>query len=148
VGPCAAALLAGSRWPAPAGIEALPWRGTPALTRTANCPAAERCFLLGDAAGYVEPFTGEGMAWALASAVALAPLADSAVEQWEPDLPARWSRRLRSLLGGRRRACRLVTLGLRRPWLLGAALRVLAVAPWLASAAVRAINRPVRLSVN
>ena len=44
------------------------WRGTPPLTRRAPSLAAERVFVLGDAAGYVEPFTGEGMAWALASA--------------------------------------------------------------------------------
>ena len=33
------------------------------------------CCLLGDAAGYVEPFTGEGMTWAMLAAVSVAPLA-------------------------------------------------------------------------
>jgi flavin-dependent dehydrogenase len=40
-------------------------------------------FVIGDAAGYVEPFTGEGMAWALAAADGLAPLAARAVGAWD-----------------------------------------------------------------
>ena len=41
--------------------------------------AADRLFVVGDAAGYVEPFTGEGMAWAVMSAAALAPIAARAI---------------------------------------------------------------------
>ena len=36
--------------------------------------------LLGDAAGYVEPFTGEGMTWAMVSAVSIAPLAKKSLD--------------------------------------------------------------------
>lgn len=44
-------------------------RGMPALTRRRDAvEAGGRIFVLGDAAGYVEPFTGEGMTWALESA--------------------------------------------------------------------------------
>ena len=49
------------------------WRGTPALTRSAAHSGAERLLLIGDAAGYVEPFTGEGMTWALEAARAVVP---------------------------------------------------------------------------
>jgi flavin-dependent dehydrogenase len=65
---------------AEAGFDPLPeaaaasWRATPALTRRSNPPAADRVLLLGDAAGYVEPFTGEGMGWALVGALAVVPL--------------------------------------------------------------------------
>ena len=38
-----------------------------------------RLLLLGDAAGYVEPFTGEGMAWGLTAATLAAPLASSGI---------------------------------------------------------------------
>ena len=53
--------------------------------------AQDRLFLLGDAAGYVEPFTGEGIAWALASGQAVAPLASQAMERWDPQLARAWS---------------------------------------------------------
>ena len=45
-------------------LARLPWKGTPHLTRQSPRLGGERLFVLGDAAGYVEPFTGEGMAWA------------------------------------------------------------------------------------
>ena len=46
------------------------WRGTPALTRhrTFNLPAV---YITGDAIRYVEPFTGEGISWALESGILL-----------------------------------------------------------------------------
>ena len=56
------------QWP-----EFSPWMATPALTRNSS-KVVDRCvFLIGDAIGYVEPFTGEGMSWALASAEAVMP---------------------------------------------------------------------------
>ena len=63
-------------------------------SRRRTAPARrDRLFLLGDAAGYVEPFTGEGIAWALASGRAIAPLALRAIERWEPRLAGEWERR-------------------------------------------------------
>src|ERR1700690_1055166 len=41
------------------------WRGTIPLTRQTNRLSTHRVLLLGDAAGYAEPFTGEGIGWAL-----------------------------------------------------------------------------------
>ena len=96
---------------------------------------------MGDAAGYVEPFTGEGIAWALASAVALAPFVRRAAEGWTPDLIGRWRRRLDSLLGGRRRSCWLLTRVLRRPALVAALVRLLAVIPALSRPVVARLNR-------
>ena len=46
---------------------------TPTLTRRRRTIQRGRLFILGDAAGYIEPFTGEGIAWALASAAAIVP---------------------------------------------------------------------------
>ena len=41
-------------------------RGAPVLTRRRErVEARGRVFVIGDAAGYVEPFTGEGMSWAI-----------------------------------------------------------------------------------
>ncbi len=44
------------------------WKSTPHLTRRSWPVAKDRIFLLGDSMGYVEPFTGEGMSWAMAGA--------------------------------------------------------------------------------
>jgi flavin-dependent dehydrogenase len=52
-------------------IPAIPlqgWKSTPHLTRRSWPVANNRIFLVGDSMGYVEPFTGEGMSWAMAGA--------------------------------------------------------------------------------
>jgi flavin-dependent dehydrogenase len=55
-------------------VRDLNWQSTPHLTRQSDCVAMQNVFLLGDATGYVEPFTGEGMSWAFKGAEALVPL--------------------------------------------------------------------------
>jgi flavin-dependent dehydrogenase len=90
---------------------------------------------LGDSAGYVEPFTGEGMSWAVASARALAPLV---VGGWSPELPARWDRLRAQVV--RRRRCQLAAALLRRPRLVGAVASLLAHAPGLGAAFARAVH--------
>ncbi len=74
----------------PDGCEDAQWTGTPALTRESQQWSAHRLFLVGDAAGYVEPFTGEGMSWALAGAVEASRLADAGIKQWRDDLALKW----------------------------------------------------------
>jgi flavin-dependent dehydrogenase len=144
-GRAAGALLVEVGWPVVPRPAELGWRGTPALTRCARRLAAERLFLLGDAAGYIEPFTGEGMAWALASAQALAPLAARAVEQWHPTLARQWSETHRRLLGQRQLVCRLLAAVLRSPRLMRTLVRLLACAPALAAPVVRYLGeRKVR----
>jgi flavin-dependent dehydrogenase len=119
----------------------LPWRGTPALTRSARRLAAERVFVLGDAAGYIEPFTGEGMAWALTSAAAVAPLAARAAAHWRPTLAREWTACHARIVGGRQFVCRAAATVLRYPRLVRILIGVLARAPVLAVPAVRYLNR-------
>jgi flavin-dependent dehydrogenase len=138
-GAAAARLLREAGWPPPDGLEALPWRGTPALTRRAPRLAAERVFVVGDAAGYVEPFTGEGMAWALAAGAAVAPLAARAAERWRPGLAGRWAGEYRRVVG-RQVACRAAAAVLRRPWLVRLLVRLLARAPALAAPYLRLLD--------
>lgn len=142
-GPGAAAskLLNDAGWPLPAALEAAPWHGTPALTRQARRVAAERVFVLGDAAGYVEPFTGEGMAWALASGAAVAPLALRAASAWQHDLGREWTECYRRLVSCRQTACRAAAAVLRYPLLAGAIVAVLSCVPVLAVPFVRHLNR-------
>jgi flavin-dependent dehydrogenase len=141
-GPAAEALLKEAGWPAVPGLAELAWRGTPPLTRRAVKPASARVFVVGDAAGYVEPFTGEGIAWALAAAAAVAPIAVEAVRNWRPALAELWVRRHRRLLGPRRRLCRAITVALRRPTLVRFSLALLSRWPALAIPVVRSLNAP------
>lgn len=61
------------------------WIATPLLTRQSKQVARDGIFLLGDSAGYVEPFTGEGISWSFAGAQYLSQLVPHALsgqEQW------------------------------------------------------------------
>ncbi len=106
-----------------AGFEPLPlaagtpWRATAALTRSCTPPAAERLLLLGDAAGYVEPFTGEGMGWALVGALAAVPLVLRGQGTWTRGLERDWACRHSHLIGSRQRFCHGLAFALRRPGL-------------------------------
>lgn len=140
-GAAAACVLDEVCWPPLPGIRMLGWRGTPWLTSAAPRVAAERLFVLGDAAGYVEPFSGEGIGWALAMAQALVPLAARAASSWEPRWIAAWERRYRSVVGNRM-ACRWSAWVLRHGALRRGCLAALALAPGLAQAGIRRLHRP------
>lgn len=131
---------------APAAVERLvtaTYRGTPPLTRHRPVHSRSgRILRVGDAAGYVEPFTGEGMGWALVSArlcdEALAPLVTSG-GQLAGDVATAGIRYAQS--HGRHFAahharCRRVSLVVRRPWLVGPAVRLARLAPALAARVV------------
>ncbi|HZY89862.1 MAG TPA: FAD-dependent monooxygenase [Gemmataceae bacterium] len=140
-GRAALPLLAAAGLPPVPGLLDLAWRGTPALTRRATRVAGERLFVLGDAAGYVEPFTGEGMAWALAGGLAVAPLAAEAARRWRPSLAAAWAATYRRVVVRRQYLCRAAAAVLRRPLLARAIVRVLARVPALATPLLRHLNR-------
>ena len=99
----------------PRRLESSRWQLTPALTRRAGQFAGHRFFLLGDATGYVEPFTGEGMAWALAAGAAVAPFVEEAQGEWTTDLERRWQSRLVDLTISRQRLCSVLSTLLRQP---------------------------------
>jgi flavin-dependent dehydrogenase len=140
LGSAAASILAEAGLAALPGMTELAWRGTPLLTRRVSSPAAERVFVLGDAAGYVEPFTGEGIAWALAAAVAVGPLAHQACARWEPALTRQWASVHRRVLGRHPWVCRAVTEGLRRPRLLRVVLALLRRLPGAAAPLVQYLS--------
>jgi flavin-dependent dehydrogenase len=137
-------ILAEARYPPVPGLAGLDWRGTPALTRRPERTAGERLFVLGDAAGYIEPFTGEGIAWALDSAAGLAPLAARACREWAPDLADEWAALHHRRVARRQRLCRAVAGFLRYPELMRVAIGVLAWAPVLAWPLIRRLNAVAR----
>ena len=99
-------VLASAGRPAPpAGGE---WRGTPA---------------------YVEPFTGEGMAWAMRSGLAVAEIA---ADGWTDDLGERWHARREELLDAAQHRCSMLTQALRWPGAVPLAVRLLRRFPSMA----------------
>ena len=126
---------------APLDLSAARWRGTPLLTRQPRHVARERLLMIGDAAGYVEPFTGEGIAWALSSGWSGGELACKA---WEPAMVAEWSRRI-ALLRRRQGACRWIARLLRRPRLTRCAVAALSLAPRVARPMFRHLDRPISM---
>jgi flavin-dependent dehydrogenase len=125
-------LLASAGLGATSALESLEWQGTVPLTRRLSSPVAHRVFVIGDAAGYVEPFTGEGMAWALAAADGLAPVAARAVATWTSDVEQAWLRTYGTLVSRRQLRCRVIARTLRRPRMVDAVVAVLARRPGFA----------------
>ncbi len=103
-------------FPVPAALQqGQRWQLTAALSRSAGVVAGERFLVMGDAAGYVEPFTGEGMAWALTAGAAAAPFVLEGMERWTEDLETRWKTTLQRQIGRRQMVCRALSSVLKRP---------------------------------
>lgn len=143
--PVAAHLLESARCPAVPALAAADWHGTPPLTRTPSRVASHRLLLLGDSTGYVEPFTGEGMAWALGAAELIVPLARLAVDRWDPLVGEAWTNICRQKIGSRQRWCRILAGLVRRPWAAHPVMTILSWFPALARPLVREINGPSRV---
>jgi flavin-dependent dehydrogenase len=138
-----ASLLKEAGWPLPSGPHRMSWRGTVSLTRRKRRLSGERFFAIGDSAGFVEPFTGEGIAWAIASAAAVAPLAVNAARRWTGSLADAWEADWRRIVQRRQRTCRLVSGLLRRPRLTRLGIRTLTLLPNLSSPVLRAVTEPL-----
>ncbi|MGW8266818.1 MAG: NAD(P)/FAD-dependent oxidoreductase, partial [Longimicrobiales bacterium] len=142
-----AAILHEASFPSLEGEPVGGWRGTPNLAYHPTRLGGERVFAVGDAAGYVEPFTGEGMSWALAGAGTLAPIVLRAVEGWRDEYLEEWSRAYRRTVGYAQRLCRGAAWTLDRPLLSRAALRLLNRFPKAAEPFVsRAASPPPHLA--
>ena len=86
----------------------MPWKPK----RVANQVGA----LVGDAAGYIEPFTGEGMAWALEGAVLLSEQLIAVGQRgWNERAAVCYARDHRAAIRRRQRWCHLLTATIRRP---------------------------------
>ncbi len=122
-----------------AAVADAPWRGTPTLTRRRATVSGEGVMVVGDAAGYVEPFTGEGMGWAMRSGAAAGTLAAEVARHAAST--AAWPRLLRDITHRDRLRCRGIAIALRNPALVGGAIRASRIAPWILDAFARRIGR-------
>jgi flavin-dependent dehydrogenase len=129
-------ILEQSKVSLPIDLNLATWRGTIPLTCRPRNVAAERVFLIGDAGGYVEPFTGEGMASALETGFAVGPFAAVAVSKWSQFLCESWTSLYRELVYERQSVCRQLSWVLRRPWASRTALCVCKVCPSVARYAI------------
>ena len=118
---------------ASAPLESIEWMGTLPLTRRLVGPPSRGLFVVGDAAGYVEPFTGEGMAWAFAGAEAVVPFVRRIVESPGAAVERAWTDWHARTIGREQRWCRVIASGLRRPALVAALVALLARHPGLAA---------------
>lgn len=124
-------ILREARLDVPTEITGVHWQGTVPLTRTRKKIASRRLFVIGDSASYVEPFTGEGIAWALNCAEVITPIALEAIQKWRPSMPSRWVKAYASMVSKKQRGTKIIAALLRSNRLAAAAGEVLTRLPLL-----------------
>ena len=123
--PGVAAVLEGAR-------RVTPVRGIGPLARVVRRTAGSGYLLVGDAAGFLDPFTGEGVYRALRGAELAADAVEDALS--DPQLtPRGYERARRGEFGAKERVCRLVQLFLRHNRLFETIVGHLAARPALAA---------------
>lgn len=146
-GPAAAAveILNEAGFTVPDGLKEAQWAGTLPLTRKTRPVAANRLFLAGDAAGYVEPFTGQGMAIALQSAAELVPILKNAMNQraGKPELD--WSKFYQKNVANRHWPAAFLARLLRRPTIASMAFGLASRIPSSSRCLISAINRTIEI---
>lgn len=140
VGAVVASILASVNWPIAGAADEASWRGTPRLSRRPRRVAAERIFAVGDAAGYVEPFTGEGMACALEGGQAVVALALDAIERWAPPLVDEWTDLLTRRIQRRMALPTIAAWSMRSPRLAANVTAMLSRWPDLATPVIQLAN--------
>lgn len=126
-------------------LHQLRWRGTKPLTCRRKDVATERIFVIGDSASYVEPFTGEGIAWALASARVLAPIVQRGLHNHSRLVAAEWRYMHRRVIRRRQSTSSLVAWLLRQHELSGAAAALLRRVPLAAQPMVHQLNARIEV---
>lgn len=124
------------------GLKEAAWQLTAALSRRTIPLAGHRLLLLGDAAGYVEPFTGEGMGWALTSALAALPLVLRGLEHWDGAIETEWRRLHHRWVTQKQRSCRVLAVVLRHPRISWGLHRLAGSFPTVAGSMIGLLQRP------
>ncbi len=120
------------------------WRGTPLLTRKLNPIAGTRFLVAGDAAGYVEPFTGEGMAWAISSGLKAATLIHRGIDQWSPHITPDWKKWHNQHVMRSQLRCKMLASALRKNWMVEASMAGFGFMPFLAKPFINALDSPAK----
>ncbi len=133
-GQAAIRLLLEAGFEIPSGLVHADWQGTVALTRRTTPVATRRTFLIGDAAGYVEPFTGEGMTWAIQAGQRVVRWVNQSLndDNVSSAATAGWCQEYRRHIHNRQRFCRFASSVIRSPLLMKLGTETLNRSPWLA----------------
>lgn len=137
---CIGAILRQARSPRLSDTPTYAWRGTPPLTCRAGRIADRRVFLVGDAAGYIEPFTGEGIRWGLQTGIGIAPFLHAASSAWEDSLCSDWQRWYSTHITPQQRICRQISFGLKHATTRWLAHRLLRIQPRAAQWVITHLN--------
>jgi flavin-dependent dehydrogenase len=122
-------------------LDAVAFRGTGPLSHSPERLSAERLYLIGDRAGYAEPFTGEGMAWAFAQGKEAAHRAIALGGTWSREEEAAWERFQRRHIARRHRVSRSLAFVLRHPKALRGVVAAVSRCSVLAAPVVGLIHR-------
>ncbi|QDT26324.1 Putative oxidoreductase [Gimesia panareensis] len=133
-------ILQESGFPIPPAIGEQNLKGTIPLTRKTVRPVAHRLILVGDAAGYLEPFTGEGMSNAISEGIAAASILPRGLHDWEQSLEQEWLQVHQTLTMQRLHWCRWLAQLLRSPTAIGVGLRLFRWFPGIARPIVASLN--------
>ena len=111
-------------------------RATPPLTHTTPLTSGTHGTIvrIGDAAAYVEPFTGEGIGWALASARVLASTLECSASP--ADFSNVFAAEHARVFATHHARCQRIARAVRRPWLLAGAVQAARLVPALAARAI------------
>ncbi len=105
------------------------WTGTPPLRAHPTEVVEERVLPVGDAAGFWEPFTGEGIGWGLEAGIAVAPEALELGRDWDPRRAAEWMRGRQAWMRKVQTRSRTVAAISARPRVARAALGLMRTVP-------------------
>ncbi len=142
----AAELLANAGAPDIDLAKSVSWRGTPPLTARSARFAYQRVFLVGDAAGYVEPFTGEGIRWALATGREVPRFIDQLVRHSSTAAAFEWDRWYRRNIARDQWMCRSITWAIRSHGLRWMAHHLLNWRPEFAQPIINSLNANAPIS--
>jgi flavin-dependent dehydrogenase len=126
----------------PVGLSTARLLGAGNLTRYRKLLGGHRVLTLGDACGYVEPVTGEGMTWAAAGALELNRLLPRSANDWHVNLPEQWRFRHWQVIGRQQRYCRAIKGIAHHPTLASAGIFIGGLMPGLANRIARAVCEP------
>lgn len=125
-------------------LNNMPIRATPQLTHQTPPvdPGCRKLIRIGDAVGYIEPFTGEGIGWALLSARLASHAIISEAGGLRPAAQAAsyYQQGYRHALSRHHYRCRLVSLALRSPRLVSTSVQVAGYFPKLTRSVARFIT--------
>lgn len=119
-------------------------RATPQLTHQTGTidSKCEKVLHIGDAAGYIEPFTGEGIGWSLLSSRLASDALVTKAGSLRPagQAAATYQRTYHRALSWHHRRCRLVSCALRYPWFVSSSIQLAGYCPNVTGSVARLLT--------